>query len=106
MDSACCERAATIGPSQSAHSYRIPTPPCAPQVRRARSSTSSSMPRAAKKKAPPEGTTEPEAQRPRPEELPTSFEVDEKAVTSLLDDPWHVSRRGVVIKPFTIPHLS
>ena len=59
------------------------------------------MPRAAKKKAPPEGTTEPEAQRPRPEELPTSFEVDEKAVTSLLDDPWHVSRRGVVIKPFT-----
>ena len=60
------------------------------------------MPRAGKQKAQPEGAAEqPEAQRPRAEDLPLEFDVDGTIIKSLSADPWNVSRRGVVIKPFT-----
>jgi hypothetical protein len=62
------------------------------------------MPRRARAAGPDTVPEEPEAQRPRADELPFEFDVvhgeEDVRIRSEHDDPWHVARKGVVIKPY------
>ena len=61
------------------------------------------MPR--KRPAAAAAAAEQPAQRPRGEELAKNFEVEgpdgDVELRTLEDDPWHVIRKGIMIKPYT-----